>query len=41
MGVGPSVEQSTAETLDIDMCLTSILCEGGQRWHNRVILWLF
>jgi hypothetical protein len=41
VGAGPSVEQSTAETLDFDMCLTSIICEGGQRWRNRVIMWLF
>jgi hypothetical protein len=25
VGVEPSVEQSTAEALDIDMCLTSII----------------
>jgi hypothetical protein len=27
IGTLPSVEQSTAETLDIDMCLTSIIRE--------------
>ena len=32
----PSVEQSTAETLNIDMCLTSRLFEGQKRWRNRV-----
>ena len=37
VGVGPSVEQSTAETLDIDMCLTSGLFEVVQRWRIRVI----
>jgi hypothetical protein len=31
------VEQSTAETLDIDMCLTSGLFEVFQRWRIRVI----
>jgi hypothetical protein len=40
-GVGSSVEQNTAETLDIDMFLNSTIFEGGQRLHNRVILWLF
>jgi hypothetical protein len=32
----PSVEQSTAETLNIDLCLTSRLFEGQKRWRNRV-----
>jgi hypothetical protein len=32
----PSVEQSTVETLNIDMCLTSRLCEGQKRWRNQV-----
>ena len=27
------------ETLDIDMCLTSRICEGGQRWRNRFFFW--
>jgi hypothetical protein len=41
-GVGPSMEQSTAETLDIGVCLTSGFCEGYyQCWRNRVILWNF
>jgi hypothetical protein len=39
IGSKPSVEQSTVETLDIDMCLTSRICEGCQRWRNRVIFW--
>jgi hypothetical protein len=40
VGVGPSVEQSTVETLEIDMCLTSTICEPCQRWRNRVIFLL-
>jgi hypothetical protein len=39
--VGPSVKQSTAETQEIDVRLTSIICEGGQRWRNRVVFCLF
>jgi hypothetical protein len=35
------VEESTAETLDIGICLTSRIRESFQRWRNRVILWLF
>jgi hypothetical protein len=35
------VEESTAETLNIDMCLTSGICEGYQRWRNRVIFGYF
>jgi hypothetical protein len=30
------VEQSMAETLDIDMCLTSRTCEQVGCWRNRV-----
>jgi hypothetical protein len=41
VGVEPPVKQSTAETLGIDICLTSRICEGDQRWRNRVILLLF
>jgi len=26
-----------AETLDIDMCLTSKISEGQKRWRNRVL----
>jgi hypothetical protein len=40
-GVGPLVEQSTAETLEIGICYTSKICERGQRWRNRVIFLLF
>jgi hypothetical protein len=31
------VEESMAETLDIDMCLTSRICERQNRWRNRVL----
>jgi hypothetical protein len=37
MGGKPSVEEGMAETLDIDMCLTSRISEGQKRWRNRVI----
>jgi hypothetical protein len=37
----PSLEQTTAGTLDIDMFLTSRMCEGCKRWRNRFFLWLF
>ena len=37
----PSLEQTTAGTLDIDTCLISRICEPCQRWRNRFILWLF
>jgi hypothetical protein len=37
MGGEPSVEEGMAETLDIDMCLTSSICEGQIRWRNRVL----
>jgi hypothetical protein len=35
------VEQKTAETLDIDMRLTSRIFEPYQRWRKRVTFWLF
>jgi hypothetical protein len=31
------VEQSMAETLDIDMCLASRIFEWQTRWRNRVL----
>jgi hypothetical protein len=37
MSAKPSVEQSTAETLDIDVYLTSRIFEESQRRRNRVI----
>jgi hypothetical protein len=37
MSTKQSVEQSTAETLDIDLCLSLIVCEGSQRRRNRVV----
>jgi hypothetical protein len=30
------VEEGMAETLNIDMCLTSRICEHAGCWHNRV-----
>jgi hypothetical protein len=36
-----SMEQSTAETLDNDMFLTSKICEGYWRWCTWVISGLF
>jgi hypothetical protein len=31
------VEQSTAETLNIDICLTSRIFDGLKRWRNKVL----
>jgi len=36
IGSQPSVEQSTAETLNTDMCLTSGIYEGAVCLRNRV-----
>jgi hypothetical protein len=33
----PSVEESMAKTLNIDMCLTLRICEGQKRWRNQVL----
>jgi hypothetical protein len=33
----PSVQEGMAKTLNIDMCLTSRICEGGKRWRNQVL----
>jgi hypothetical protein len=33
----PSVEEGMAKTLNIDMCLTSRICEGQKRWRNQVL----
>jgi hypothetical protein len=33
----PSVEEGMAKTLNVDMCLTSRICEGQKRWRNRVL----
>jgi hypothetical protein len=38
VGVEPSVKQSTAETLDIDMRLTSKIFEPYQRWRTWAVL---
>jgi len=38
MGEKPSVEEGMAETLDIDMCLTSRICERQKRRRNRALL---
>jgi hypothetical protein len=32
----PSVEEDMAKTLNIDMYLTSRICEGQKRWRNQV-----
>jgi hypothetical protein len=32
----PSVEEGTAEMLNIHMCLTSRICEQAGCWRNRV-----
>jgi hypothetical protein len=41
VGVGPPVKQSTAETLDIDNFLNSIICDPCQRWRTWAIFFLF
>ena len=33
----PSVEEGMAKMLNIDMCLTSRICEGQERWRNQLL----